>query len=367
MINLGLGSPVQAAPQRAIERFYQEMLRPGGLGYATSNGVQEAREAVCFWQQDVFGVEGLNPGKDYNGTPESCGNVTFAEGSRLLLVSAFEALFHPGDEVIMPSRFYNGHRDAAVKFLLQPVFVPMPSASAYVDGIEERLRSGWKPKAVITCFVSNPTGISCQKAVYERLVALAHKYGFLILDDYAYGALDYEQGYVPCVLAVPKALDVALWFGTASKMFSAASWKVGFAVGRQDRIAILTRAKSIYSEGGSIPGQLATATALRECRADVIRVRKHYRIQAELTTNLVREAGLKNALMPEGGMFGWFPVDNYYGGSVRLVAELYKCGIILRDDLLYGGCGQHIRWCLRVSEAETRTAGSQLTEVLTAG
>jgi alanine-synthesizing transaminase len=210
--------------------------------------------------------------------------------------------------------------------------------------------------------------LSCTAGEYQRLVALAHQYQFLVLDDYAYGALDYRQGYVPSSLSVPGALDVVLWFGTASKMFSAASWKVGFAVGRQDRISAITRAKSIYSEGGSRPGQLATATALRSCGADVDRTRETYKHRAELTTDLLRQAGMSEVVVPEGGMFGWYPVPHgYQGGSVRLVSELATRGIIVRDDRLYGGSGTHIRWCLRVSDAETRTAVEHVADVLKKG
>ncbi len=356
-INLGLGSPRDPAPEKALFRFFEECKKPGGLGYAPTNGMREAREAVCWWQNARHGVRGLDPDA----------NVTFAEGSRLLLVSAFEALFQHGDSVVLPSRFYNGHMDAAKKYGLCPVLVPMPKASAYVDGIEELVLGGMRPKAVVTCFVSNPTGLSCTASEYQRLVALAHQYQFLILDDYAYGALDYRQGYVPSSLSVPGALDVVLWFGTASKMFSAASWKVGFCVGSKERVALITRTKSLYSEGGSRPGQLATATALRYCDADVGRTRATYQHRAEFTTALLRQAGMSDAVMPDGGLFGWYPVpQGYPGGSVRLASELAP-GIVVRDDRLYGGSGTHIRWCLRVSDAETRTACEHVAEVLKKG
>ncbi len=338
------------------------------MGYAPGNGVQEARETVAWWLDHQFGVMGLDPGVDYDGRPETVGNVTFAEGSRLLLVSACEALFQPGDQIGMPARYYNGHWDAVRKFGLCPVLVPSTTAAKYVAGIEDCLKGGWRPKAVVTCFVSNPSGITCRVSEYEKLVGLAHEFGFVVLDDYAYGALDYAQGYVPCSLSVPGALDVVLWFGTASKMFSAASWKVGFAVGRQDRIALLTQAKSIYSEGGSRPGQLATATGLRECGDDVARTRDLYRHRAELTTSLLQQAGMSGATMPDGGMFGWYPVPaEYQGGSVRLADELSKRGVIVRDDRLYGGQGTHIRWCLRVPDEDTRYVVEQVADLLEKG
>jgi len=356
-INLGLGSPRDPAPEAALARFEFEQRQPGGLGYAPINGEHEAREAVCSWNARQLGVSGLDPDA----------NVTFAEGSRLLLVSAFGAFFQPGNQIVLSSRYYNGYMDAANKFGLRPVLVPMPSASVYVDGIEDALRSGSRFKAVVTCFVSNPTGISCEAKDYARLVALAHAYSFIILDDYAYGALDFTQGYVPSILSMQGALDVVLWFGTASKMFSAASWKVGFAIGRQDRIRLLTEAKKIYSEGGSRPGQLATATALRECGEDVVRIRATYLHRAELTTDLLRQAGLADARIPDGGMFGWYLVSRYQGGSVRLVAELAKRGITVRDDRIYGGQGTHIRWCFRVPDEDTRYACGVVADVLRQG
>jgi alanine-synthesizing transaminase len=354
-IDLGLGSPMDPPPAAALDRFIYEMRQRGGNGYAPLNGELEAREAVCEWKETRFGVTGLDPNV----------NVTFGEGSRLLLVSAFEILFRSGDKIILPSRYYNGHMAAIMKFDLKPILVSMHDASAYIDGIEDLLHSGIRPKAVVTCFVSNPTGMSCEANDYARLVELAHAFGFVILDDYAYGGLDFKQGYIPSILAFSNALEVVLFFGTTSKMFSTAAWKVGFVVGLEERISLITKNKSCYSEGGPKPAQLATATALRECAPYVDQIRNTYHQRAETTTSLLRRAGMIGARMPDGGMFGWYEVpSDYPGGSIRLTQKLAERGVIVRDDQVYGGEGTHIRWCLNSDDEDTRSACGHVAEVL---
>lgn len=279
-----------------------------------------------------------------------------------MLVSAFEVLFRPGDVVVLPARYYNGHMDAIKKFGLCPALVP-ETPSEFVAGVRELCRGVNRPKAVVPpC--SNPNGIACEADEYKELVGLAHESGFLILDDYAYGPLDYLHGFVPCSLSVPGSQEVVLWFGTASKMFSAASWKVGFVVGQQNRIAQIVRAKSIYSEGGSIPGQLAFATGLKECAEDVTITRNRYHGRARFTTQLVKQAGLVCASAPKRGMFSWYSIADFPGGSVQFAAELAKRGVTVRDDRIYGGSGTHIRWCLRVSDDDTRYAAEQIHGVL---
>jgi aspartate/methionine/tyrosine aminotransferase len=347
-IDLGLGSPTAVGPIPALDRRDAESRKEGGTGYAPLQGELEAREAVVRWKSRQFGVTGLD-----------VENVSFGEGSRLLIVASLKAYFQPGDDIALMGRYYNGHMDAAKAFGLNPVVVPSATAAEYLSGIEDRCRAGNPPKGVFACFVSNPGGTSCEPDFYERLVPLALEHGMIILDDYAYGALDYTNGFVPSSLKPEGAINCVVWFGTASKMFSLADFKVGFAITNARRAEELLAVKKLFSEGGPRSNQLGVATALDHCGYYVDDIREVYRHRAVGTTQCVTEAGCVGAKVPDGGMFGLYPVPERYqnhGGATAFVRDLDERGVVVRSDEAYGGDNTHIRWCYRVSDTDTWAA-----------
>ena len=77
-----------------------------------------------------------------------------------------------------------------------------------------------KPKLMILGFPSNPTAQCVDISFFERLVALAKKYGVYIVHDLAYADIVYDDYKAPSIMQVPGARDVAVEFFTMSKSYN---------------------------------------------------------------------------------------------------------------------------------------------------
>ena len=124
-----------------------------------------------------------------------------------------------------------------------------------------------RPRAKLLC-TANPTGAVATADQLER-VRFAADRDLLLAYDNAYSEITYDGFVAPSVLRVPGATDVALEFGSLSKIFNMTGWRIGWAVGSPVAIERLragsrptsTRASSTaVQRAGSPPWRAACRT-----------------------------------------------------------------------------------------------------------
>jgi alanine-synthesizing transaminase len=118
---------------------------------------------------------------------------------------------------------------------------------------------------------------------------------------------------------------VAVEFFTVSKSYSMPGWRVGFCVGNRTLVAALATIKGYLDYGIFAPAQLAAATALTSCDADVTANRDRYRRRAALLAERLTAAGWPVA-PPVASMFLWaaLPPSHRDLGSVAFSAALLE-------------------------------------------
>src|SRR5262249_19255640 len=131
--------------------------------------------------------------------------------------------------------------------------VPTDADGLRVDVLADYLASGWRPKIFYTIpEFSNPSGLTMILDRRQELIALARRYGFLILEDVAYRELSFEQAPPPSLWTM--APDVVLQAGTFSKIFSP-GFRMGWAAGPAEIIARLVVAKQNSDQCSGAFGQ----------------------------------------------------------------------------------------------------------------
>jgi 2-aminoadipate transaminase len=149
--------------------------------------------------------------------------------------------------------------------------------------LADRLAAGLRPKILYTIpDFQNPTGLTMSAARRSELIALARRYGFLILEDVAYRDLGFEHAPPPSLWSM--APDVVLQAGTFSKIFSPGV-RMGWAAGPAQIISRLAVAKQNsdqcsgalgqrmleeYGRGGHMDQQLVASRALYQRRAGLM-------------------------------------------------------------------------------------------------
>jgi len=70
-----------------------------------------------------------------------------------------------------------------------------------------------------------------RKEFFSQIVNLAKRYEFMVVNDFAYGRVTFDGYLAPSFLEVPDAKGVGVEFGSFSKSYNMAGWRVGYCVG----------------------------------------------------------------------------------------------------------------------------------------
>ncbi len=222
--------------------------------------------------------------------------------------------------------------------------VPRLAEGPDLEALEAACRAH-RPRAFfMQTLVHNPTGWSAEAAHCHRILSLAERYGFVVVEDDVYGDL-YEGSAVR--LAQIDGLRHVVYVGSYTKLIGPAL-RVGFVAADAALVTRLTERKVLSVLAGS---------ALLECFvAEMLDGGRYKRHVEQLRARLARMRGAaRSALESTGiefpgasgeGMFLWgrvpdaAPVD-------ELVRRARAQSILLARGALFsadGGCGQWLRF-----------------------
>jgi DNA-binding transcriptional MocR family regulator len=150
--------------------------------------------------------------------PSEPDDILITAGVTQALALVTQALCRPGDVVLVEQPTYLGFLHTIKAQGVQPSGVPMDEEGPQLEAVE-RLAIQQRPRFFYTIpTFQNPTG-SCMSLARRRdLLALATRYGFLLVEDDIYARLAYDQTPPPPL----KALDVAnqvIYIHSFSKIF----------------------------------------------------------------------------------------------------------------------------------------------------
>jgi len=315
VFDFGLGNPDGPSPAAAIDRLITEAQRPGNQRYMPSRGLPEVRRAICDWYARKY-AQRFDP-----------------EGEAVVTLGAKEGLAHlllaivgPGDAVLSPDPCYPIHRYGVIIAGGEPVPVATGPGRDHFAEIQAALaRAPRKPKGLIVNFPHNPTSAVADLGFFENVVALARREDLWVISDLAYADLMHDGRQAPSIFQVPGARDVAVEVFTVSKSYSMPGWRVGFCVGNRALVGALTSIKGYLDYGMFAPTQLAAATALASCDADVAVNRERYRHRAAVLAEGLAAAGWPVAT-PVASMFVWaaLPPSHRQLGSVGFASALLE-------------------------------------------
>jgi alanine-synthesizing transaminase len=357
--DFGLGNPDGPSPRAAIERLVAEAQRPGNQRYMPSRGMPEVRAAICDWYQRRYGQR-FDPD----------GEAVITLGAKEGLAHLLLAIVGRGDCVLAPDPCYPIHRFGVIIAGGEPLPVATgPGRDAYGEIEKALARAPRKPKGLIVNFPHNPTSAVVDLGFFEKVVALARRESLWVISDLAYADLMHDGHPAPSIFQVPGARDLAVEFFTVSKSYSMPGWRVGFCVGNRGLVGALTTIKGYLDYGIFGPAQLAAATALGSCDAEVEANRTLYRQRATLLTSELAAAGWP-VPRPVASMFVWAPVPAQVAhlGSVAFASELLEqARVAVSPGVGFGPGGEgHVRFALIESDDRVRRAAAAIAGYLAA-
>src|SRR5690606_31778723 len=225
-------------------------LEAGMTKYTPVAGTKEVREAVVAKLKRVNGLE-----YSVDETIVSC-------GGKHTLYNAFQALFGPGDEVVLPAPFWVSYADLRVLAGATPVVVQAPASQGFklrpeqlASAINERTRG------VVLNSPSNPTGAAYQESELRALaeVLLKHPDVAIIADD-VYEMLYFDDARPPHLLRIaPELRERTVIVNSVSKTYAMTGWRLGYAAAPADVVKAMA---TIQGQCTSNPTAIVQAAAV---------------------------------------------------------------------------------------------------------
>jgi 2-aminoadipate transaminase len=215
---------------------------PGvALQYSATEGIASVRDYVA---SRLAAVQGRTPGS---------GELMVTSGGIDCMELVAKSYLDTGDTVVVEAPTYLGAIMAFRGYEADVHGVPVDDEGLRTDLLADQLAAGLRPKILYTIpDFQNPTGLTMSAPRRSELIALARRYGFLILEDVAYRELYFDQAPPDSLWSM--APDVVLQAGTFSKIFCP-GFRMGWAAGPAEIISRLVVAKQNSDQCSGALGQ----------------------------------------------------------------------------------------------------------------
>lgn len=255
-------------------------------------------------------------------------------------------LLKAGDCVVVETPGYgNLYRQLAFHGV-QLLQVPRTCGGPDIPALEALLQQH-RPKCLfVNSLYHNPTGSSLSRTVAERLLELARREDFLIIEEDVFG--DLQHASCTRLSALPHD-DRVIYVSSFSKTLSSAL-RVGYLSASAAIIAQLASLKTLTGFGTSRFAEAVVATLLANgtYRKWVQRLRKRLNAQMAATLQVLEDEEWEVFTAPAGGMFVWARPGA--GDRSRLQACARRLGVLLSPGALFSPTHEPSDW-LRINVA----------------
>jgi alanine-synthesizing transaminase len=224
-----------------------------------------------------------------------------------------------------------------------------------------------RPKLLILNTPHNPTATLGSLELFGEIVAMAKRFGFMVLHDFAYAKITFDGYKAPSFLQVPGALDVAVEFGSFSKTYNMAGWRLGYCLGNREIVQGLAQIKGYYDYGIFSAIQVAGIVAMRDCDDAVSAQVQLYQERRDTMCRGLESMGWP-VDVPKAGMFAWVKLPEPFDrmGSMDFAMKLMdKANVAVAPGIGFGEEGEgYLRLALVENEHRIRQALRQMRRAL---
>ena len=280
-ISLGVGEPDFVTPW-AIREAGIYSLEKGQTHYTANAGLMELRQEICTYMKRKYNVS-------YNAKTD----VLVTVGGSEAIDAMIRCVVKPGDEVLIPEPCFVCYKPCTIL----AGGIPVPIITKEEDNfrlLPEQLKEKItdKTKLLILPFPNNPTGGVMSRADLEAIADVLRDTNILVLSDEIYGELNYgEEKHTPF-----SAID-GMWERTVvvngfSKAFAMTGWRLGYAIGPEKIISLMTKVHQYGIMSSPTTSQYAAIEALRNCDTDVEEMVREYNYRRRFIVDGFRKMGL---------------------------------------------------------------------------
>ena len=306
VISFGVGEPDFDTPDHIKEAAYRAM-KDGFTKYTAVGGIDPLKDAII---DKLRGDNGLSYTR-----PE----IIVSTGAKHSLYNVAQALYGPGDEVLIPSPYWVSYPDQVLLNDAVPVFVETREADSFMvrpEALEERITK--KTKALILNSPSNPTGMIYDRKTLEKIAELALKHNFYIVSDEIYEKLVYGGAVHVSIASFSKEVkEKTIVINGLSKSHAMTGWRIGYAAARPEIVKAMTNIQSQSTSNPTSITQKAAVEALRGPQDFIGTMREEFDRRRRFLVEALNRIDGMSCLMPAGAFYAFPNTSKLYGRTVN--------------------------------------------------
>ncbi|WP_337044702.1 aminotransferase-like domain-containing protein [Emticicia sp. 17c] len=318
---------VRLAPREEWARLYAHYIRyadPALIGYTDPKGAIRFRTLFAKYLSETRGIRAM------------ADNIITTRGSQMGIYLAGLTILQPNDVAIVGELNYRAANLTFRQLGAELVTIPVDEDGLQIDAIETICQQKPVKMVYVTSHHYHPTTVTLKPERRLKLLTLAEKYQFFIIeDDYDY---DYHYSNAPILpLASADRTGWVIYLGSFSKQIAPA-FRVGYVAANETIIDEMARLRRVIDRQND--------TVLEFCLADMLengdlkryatKALKVYRERRDFTCDLLKKQLGENIdfRIPDGGMAIWanftpdFPLKT-------LSEKVAKQGLYLSDGQIF--------------------------------
>ncbi|MDH3588982.1 MAG: aminotransferase class I/II-fold pyridoxal phosphate-dependent enzyme [Gammaproteobacteria bacterium] len=344
VIDMAMGNPTDPTPEPIVEKLCEVVQDPRNHRYSIGGGIYNLRREVARYYEREWNV-GLEPSSEVIATIGS------KEGFSHLCL----ALIGPGDTALIPTPSFPIHSHGVALAGGQYVGINVLDDEIFLRELDKLCRTlNPAPKVLFLNYPHNPSAHTVEQAFFDAVVPLAKKHELIVVHDFAYGKVCFDDYRAPSFLSSPGAKDIGVEFTTMSKTFNMAGWRIGFCAGNPKIISALGAIKGYYDYGIFQAIQIAAIIGMRHCGEFAELQARKYQRRRDVVLDGLQRVGWTGVESPRAGMFIWAPIPAEFSaeGSMAFADRLLEdAAVTVSPGAGFGPEGQH---AVRMALVENR-------------
>lgn len=301
-INLSQGFPDFDPPKQLTDAL-AAAAEKGPHQYAVTWGAQNFRNALAAKQSRRMGIV-IDPEK----------NIVVTCGSTEAMMASMMTVCNPGDKVIVFSPFYENYGADAILSGAEPIFVPLRPPHFLFDSEELRSAFAQKPKAIILCNPSNPTGKVFTREELLYIAKLAEEFDTFVITDEVYEHIVYEPHEHVYFASLPGMQERTISCSSLSKTYSITGWRLGYIIASPRIIDGAKKVHDFLTVGAAAPLQEAAVAGLVLPDSYYDSLRESYTKKRDIFLNALDKAGLQYS-RPQGAYYVMVDISEFKAES----------------------------------------------------
>lgn len=318
-INLSQGFPDFDPPKEITDRL-KEVADEGPHQYSVTWGAQNFRNELAKKQSKFMGVN-INPDE----------NIVVTCGSTEAMMTAMMSLCNIGDKVIVFSPFYENYTADTILSGSEPIYVPLKPPYFNFDKDELRRAFEQKPKAIILCNPSNPTGKVFTKEELDYIAKLAIEFDVFVITDEVYEHLVFPPYKHTYMASLKGMFERTISCSSLSKTYSITGWRLGYVIASKEIIEQCKKVHDFLTVGAAAPLQEVAVVGLQFDQDYYDKLTESYDSKRKLFLDGLDKIGLKY-FMPQGAYYVMVDISQFgyksdYDFAVWLIKNIGVAGV----------------------------------------